>query len=131
MAYDFAGLSDEDFVTVSFRCPVKQARLVNDAAALKGMTVADYVRTIALDWAASDLGVEIPLHATTAQIAKEIDQAAAKAGLSRKAFLMQAAYEKLHGQLTKIASGEYFRADVPPTQIAAARAELRRRGVSR
>ena len=89
--YDFSGKSDYDFTTVSFRCYVKHAKLISQAATKADQSVADYVRSLSLQWAASDLGVPAPAVSTPGQIEDAIQRAAKQRGLSKQEYYQQLA----------------------------------------
>jgi len=84
---------DHDYVTLAFRALGKHAKLVHAAADKKGVSAADYMRHVVLEWAASDLGVPIPDLTAPASASAMIAQAAKARGVSTREFMQQAARE--------------------------------------
>ena len=97
--YNLKDRDPHEFFTVSFRCYVKHAALISQAAEKAGTSPADYVRKIALDWAASDLGVPAPDYSPLPSFSKALGLAAKRAGVSQEEYIRRAAAEKLERDL--------------------------------
>lgn len=73
---------------LSFQAIPSHWQLVHDAAKAKGLSIADYLRRVVLEWAASDLGQPPPdLSIYTPDL---VAQAARKLGMSPREFSAKA-----------------------------------------
>lgn len=97
--YNLKGRDPHEFFTVSFRCYVKHAQMVSDAAEQAGTNPADYARKVVLDWAASDLGLPAPDYSPLPNFSKALEAAAKRAGVSADEYVRRAAAEKLERDL--------------------------------
>jgi hypothetical protein len=108
--YNLEDRSDLDYFTVSFRCYVKHARLVNEAAKKAGTNPAEYARKVVLDWAASDLGVPAPDYSPLPSLSKAVKEAAKAQGVSeeeyrRLALARALEYDLARGKVENVVMG--------------------------
>lgn len=80
---------------------VKHAKIVDKAAKLADRSVADYVRDVTLQWAASDAGVPAPDYSVLPRFSDAVTEAARALGLTKEHYLRLAAAEKLERDAAK------------------------------
>ena len=95
MSYSFEDKDDYQFVTVSFRCYVKHAKIVDQAAKKAHKSVADYVRQVTLDWAASDIGVPAPDYSVLPRFTDTVEAVAKSKGMTKQQYLYSLAAEDI------------------------------------
>lgn len=109
--YNLKGRDPHEFFTVSFRCYVKHAQMVSDAAEKAGTNPADYARKTVLDQAAADLGLPAPEdYRPLSSFSTVLAKVAKRQGITPEEYTRRAAAEKLERDLAAGSTEVYARA---------------------